>query len=84
MANDGKERPVICEMCGVTFAAYGNRAKYCPICKEEKRREAGKKKRRVTKKKENARPKGLTLAEIVAKANELHMTYGEYVTRFGG
>lgn len=90
----GEERTIYCKVCGKPFTACANSAKYCPNCKEEKRkadylianqkRNEARRKMRAAKKRESARPKGPTLAEIAEKAKELHMTYGEYVARFGG
>lgn len=90
----GEERTAYCRTCGNTFTARANSAKYCPTCKAEKRkadreianlrRNEARRKMRAAKNRECAKPKGLTLAETVTKARENHMTYGEYVARFGG
>lgn len=90
----GEERTVYCRMCGKPFTARSNSAKYCPTCKAAKRkadqeianlrRNEARREMRAAKSRECAKPKGLTLAETAVKAKELHMTYGEYVARFGG
>ena len=90
----GEERTVCCRMCRRPFTACANSAKYCPTCKAEKRkadqeianlrRNEARRKMRAAKSRECAKPKGLTLVEMAAKARENHMTYGEYVARFGG
>ena len=71
----------ICERCGKVFYSYSSRAKYCSLqCARQTYNDSMKKpkseKRRRTK-------KSLTIQEIVRRAEEVGMSYGEYVAKVG-
>lgn len=80
-----KERKLydfVCPICGRAFQSHHVAAKYCSIeCATEARRRSNP---YVQKPKVKEKPKrmGNDLAKIVAEADRLGMTYGQYVAQY--
>ena len=76
-----------CQMCGCTFEAKSNRARFCMECRKQRKKEFerirtfGRAFSLDAKKKEK---NFLGIAEISVKAKNLGISYGQYVARFGG
>lgn len=78
--------PYTCDICGAQCVGHVN-ARYCPECRGEvirsthKESLAKRRAKRQTKASEGAKP--MTLGQIAAKARRLHMSYGEFVAKYG-
>ena len=59
-----------CEICGKECEGHFN-SRYCPECRA---------KRRTEKRGPDGKP---TQGQIAAKARSLHMSYGQYVAKYG-
>ena len=72
-----------CERCGAECVGYPQ-AKYCPTCRDEvirqNQRERNQRRRRTGAPKAVRAP---TLGQIAARARALHMSYGEFVAKYG-
>lgn len=64
---------IICERCGAESVRRSRAQKYCPECAKEIRR--GVPHRLKIKK----RKSGVGLLQAALEANQLHMSYGEYM-----
>ena len=75
-----------CDICGAQCVGHVN-ARYCPECRGEvirsthKESLAKRRAKRQAKASEGAKP--MSLGQIAAKARRLHMSYGEFVARYG-
>lgn len=75
-----------CEICWKECEGHFN-SRYCPECRGEVIRSTQKESlakhraKRQTKTSEGAKP--MTLGQIAAKARRLHMSYGEFVAKYG-
>lgn len=78
--------PYTCQICGAQCVGHVN-ARYCPECRGQVIRSTHKEsqeKRRAKRRTEKRGPDGkLTLGQIAAKARSLHMSYGEFVAKYG-
>lgn len=79
-----KNIPYTCAICGKPCEGRIN-ARYCPECRENVKRSTqreskAKAARRRCKDPPAEKP---TLGQIAAKARRLHMSYGEFVARYG-
>lgn len=78
--------PYTCDICGAQCVGHVN-ARYCPECRGEVIRSTHKESlakhraKRKTKASEGAKP--MSLGQIAAKARRLHMSYGEFVAKYG-
>ena len=74
-----------CVRCGVTLYGVGRRAKYCPECRDEVRREKDREYYRRSKARARAAAcktySGPDVREVAAQADAAGMTYGQYVDR---
>ena len=71
-----------CEYCGKPFYSYSKRAKYCSaVCARHVYNETMKKPKEETKRRKTK--KILTIQEVVRRAEEVGMSYGEYVAKVG-
>lgn len=77
--------PRICVTCGKLFYTYSKRAKYCSVqCSRKAYNDSLKSPANVEGKKKRRRTKKVpTIREIVVRAEEVGMSYGEYVARMG-
>lgn len=80
-----------CERCGQIFESSGYIAKYCPACRPAVKNEQSKMswlKNRGRYAPERPRrvktSPGVSVGEICKRAAALHMTYGQYVAKYGG
>ena len=74
-----------CEICGKECEGHFN-SRYCPECRGEVIRSTHKEslaKRRAKRKAEAAEAAKPTLGQIAARARNLHMSYGEFVAKYG-
>jgi len=72
----------VCEKCGKVFYSYSSRAKYCSIqCARQVYNDSMKKPKEETKRRRTK--KSLTIEEVVRRADEVGMSYGEYVAKVG-
>ena len=78
--------PYTCEICGVECVGHPQ-SKYCPTCRDEvirwtqrERQVKNRAKQRAEARKTGGR---LTLGQIAARARALHMSYGEFVAKYG-
>lgn len=75
-----------CEICGAQCVGHIN-ARYCPECrgevKKSTRRESKARAAARGKAKAGAAGRPLTLGQIAARARRLHMSYGEFVAKYG-
>ena len=75
-----------CEICGKECEGHPN-SRYCSECRgtvirsTHKESLAKRRAKRQTKASEVAKP--MTLGQIAAKARSLHMSYGEFVAKYG-
>lgn len=79
-----------CEICGKECEGHFN-SRYCPECRGEvirsthkeslAKRLAKRRAKRQAKASEGTKP--MTLGQIAAKARSLHMSYGQYVAKYG-
>ena len=87
--------PMQCGRCGEIIICKNGNQRYCLPCKREitrlqniesgrRRREARKSVERMAEFRIDPKSKIPTIAEVNAKARELHMSYGKYVATFGG
>lgn len=77
--------PYTCQICGAQCVGHIN-ARYCPECRGEVIRSTHKEslaKRRAKRKAEAAEAAKPTLGQIAARARSLHMSYGEFVAKYG-
>lgn len=73
----------VCPICGKPFQNLRKNARYCSIeCSLEARR---RQKGNISKPKieEAPKPKKNNLAEVIAEADRMGMSYGQYVARYG-
>ncbi len=68
-----------CENCGKLFEAYSDNKAYCS---EECVKEGMEKKKAARLVRKTKKPK-VSAAEIARKAREEHLTYGQYVAKYG-
>ena len=75
----------VCVTCGKTFYTYSKRAKYCSIqCSRKAYNESLKSPQSLENKKKRRRAKKIpTIKEVVIRAEEVGMSYGEYVAKMG-
>lgn len=73
-----------CACCGKLTVFERSRYKYCsPECKASARREAARmRSRKVWAERKAHRQKPQDFAQILDKANEMGLTYGQYVARY--
>lgn len=91
MKNNAYEKVVKCEYCKEDFVRLStSRKKYCSEeCKQAaSRKRQNEKLKEIMKgfrkpKKEKKKKPKLTITEINQKARALHMSYGEYVSKYG-
>lgn len=87
VGNDYSDRliPKVCLTCGKTFYTYSRRAKYCSIqCARRAYNESLKSPLSLESKKKRRRAKKIpTIREVVIQAEEVGMSYGEYVAKMG-
>lgn len=78
--------PYTCEICGAQCVGHVN-ARYCPECRGEVKKSTQResKAKSAARKKAKGRKAGrpLTLGQIAAEARRLHMSYGQYVAKYG-
>lgn len=77
--------PYTCEICGAQCVGHVN-ARYCPECRGEVIRSTRKEslaKSRAKRKAKAAEAAKPTLGQIAARAREAHMSYGQYVAKYG-
>lgn len=74
-------REKTCEVCGKTFYTYSSRAKYCSEKCARKSYNDSMKKPKEEKKRRRITREVLSIKEIVRRADELGMSYGEYVAK---
>ena len=78
-----------CIDCGAAFPENVGRARMrCDVCQRKHRRVLDReryeqRRRALNEKTEPPKPKKLTLSEAASRASALHMSYGEFVARFG-
>lgn len=77
-----KSHEKICAVCGKVFQTQHGQAKYCSIECATKARNAREYVARP-KVKEASKPKKTNIREVVAEAERLGLTYGQYVARYG-
>lgn len=71
-----------CSICGALMENAGPNRKYCAACKKDMEREwdisrsAGKRRKAVLKKQETG------ILAVARKADELGLSYGQYVAKF--
>ena len=85
MGNEFSNRliPIVCLTCGKTFYTYSKRAKYCSIqCARKAYNESLKSPLSLESKKKRRRAKSFpSIREVVIRAEDVGMSYGEYVAK---
>lgn len=76
----------VCLRCGAVFHTRFPDKEYCSVCAEKKRRADTLRETTAFKKKVSCQNRNTAqnIADICRRAAEKHMTYGEYVAKFGG
>lgn len=76
--------PYTCQICGAQCVGHIN-ARYCPECRGEVKKSTQREsKARAARKRHKDPPdQKLTLGQIAARAREAHMSYDQYVAKYG-
>lgn len=76
--------PYTCQICGARCVGHIN-AQYCPECRGEikKSTQLESKARAARKRRKDPTEWKPTLGQIAARARSLHMSYGQYVAKYG-
>lgn len=76
--------PYTCEICGKACEGHIN-SRYCPECRENVKRSTQResKAKAARRRRKDPPAEKPTLGLIAAKARSLHMSYGEFVARYG-